>query len=72
MGTISISAAKRELYEKLKDDEEILGAGIKGNGDSEYIVIFVKNLSAKIKVLIPATYKGIRVKPEKRSTAKIM
>ena len=61
---------KRELYEKLKNQQEITGAGIKGSGNSEYIVIFVKKLSSKIISIIPNTFKGIKVKAEKKGIAK--
>jgi hypothetical protein len=72
MGTISITAAKRELYERLKTIDDVVGAGIKGGSTSEYIVIFVRHLSAKTKAAIPDTYKGIKVKLEKRSMAKVL
>jgi hypothetical protein len=62
--------AKRELYEKLKDQQDVTGAGIKGSGKSEYIVIFVKELSNKVASLIPNTFKGIKVKTEKKGIAK--
>jgi hypothetical protein len=61
---------KRELYEKLKNQKEITGAGIKGSGKSEYIVIFVTELSNKVTSLIPNTFKGIKVKPEKKGMPK--
>jgi hypothetical protein len=65
-----IVTVKRELYEKLKNQQDITGAGIKGSGKSEYIVIFVKELSNKVKNLIPDTFKGIKVKAEKKGIAK--
>jgi len=65
-----IVTVKRELYEKLKNQQDITGAGIKGSGKSEYIVIFVKELSNKVKTLIPDTFKGIKVKAEKKGIAK--
>ena len=61
---------KRELYEKLKNQQEITGAGIKGSGKSEYIVIFVKELSNKVINLIPETFRGIKVKAEKKGIAR--
>ena len=63
---------KRELYEKLKDQQEIIGAGIKGSGKSEYIFIFVKELSNNVTSLIPNTFNGIKVKAEKKGIAKTL
>lgn len=65
-----IVESKRELYEKLKNQQEITGAGIKGSGKSEYIVIFVKKLSNKVTNLIPDTFKGFKVKAEKKDIAR--
>jgi hypothetical protein len=67
-----IDTAKRELFDQLKGIREITGAGIKGSGNSEYIVIFVRELSPKVKQKIPASFKGIKVKTEKGGIAKAM
>ena len=69
---MDIVEVKRELYNRLKSNNKVLGAGIKGNGKAEYIVIFVKELSSPIKSLIPATFKGIKVKAEQQKVAKPM
>lgn len=68
----NIVSAKRELFNKLKYQSEIMGAGIKGTGKSEYIVIFVSELSTKIKKIIPNSYKGIKVKTERKGIARSM
>ena len=39
---MDIVNAKRQLFDKLKSNSNVLGAGIKGSGKAEYIVIFVK------------------------------
>lgn len=67
---VSITTAKRELYALLKDQRGVIGAGIKGTGRSEHIVIFVKELTARLTAKIPATFKGIKVKTEKKAVAK--
>ena len=69
---MNIVNAKRELYDQLKSDNNVVGAGVKGNGKTEHIVIFVKNLSSQISSPIPATFKGIKVKTEQQKTAKLM
>jgi hypothetical protein len=67
-----IVSVKRELFEKLKSDNGVLGAGIKGTGKAEYIVIFVKEFSSQVANLIPSTFKGIKVKAELQKVAKPM
>lgn len=69
---MDIINVKRELYNKLRSDENVIGAGIKGSGKTEYIVIFVKQLSAQMSTLIPTSFKGIRVKTEEQKTPKPM
>ena len=69
---MDIVSAKKELYEKLKSESNVLGAGIKGSAKSEYIVIFVKDLSDKMMSLIPSTFKGNKVKTEEHKMAKPM
>ena len=69
---MKIDNVKRELYNKLKDDNNVLGAGIKGNGKTEHIVIFVKDLTSQMSAVIPATFKGIKVKAEQQKVAKPM
>ena len=65
-----IVSAKKELYQKLKSETDVTGAGIKGSGKSEHIVIFVRAISDKVKSLIPSTFKGNKVKVEKKRTAR--
>lgn len=67
-----IDTAKRELYAQLKDMSEVIGAGIKGSGKSEYIVVFVNKLTQKVKASIPETFKGIKVKTERKGMAKVV
>lgn len=69
---MDIVSAKRELYKKLSTNEEVIGAGIKGSGKAEYIVIFVKDLTDQIAAVIPNTFKGVKVKTEQQKTAKPM
>jgi hypothetical protein len=69
---MDIVNVKKELYNKLKSNNDVLGAGIKSSGETEYIVIFVKDLSSKISSLIPPTFKGIKVKAEQQKVAKLM
>ncbi len=69
---MNIVNVKKELYDKLRSNDNVLGAGIKGSGKSEYIVIFVKSLSSQVSSLIPATFKGIKVKAEQQKIAKPM
>lgn len=68
---MDITNIKRELYNKLRSDENVIGAGIKGSGKTEYIVIFVKQRSAQAS-LIPATFKGFKVKTEEQKMPKAM
>jgi hypothetical protein len=65
-----IDTAKRQLYDQLKEIKEVTGAGIKGTGQAEYIVVFVQKLTAKVKASIPTSFKGIRVKTETNGMAK--
>ncbi len=67
---ISITSAKKELYALLKDQRGIVGTGIKSTGRSEYIVVFVSTLSARLLDKIPATFKGIKVKTERKAMVK--
>ena len=69
---MDIVSVKRELFERLKSNNAVLGAGIKGTGKAEYIVIFVKDLSSHIASQIPATFKGVKVKAEQQKVAKPM
>lgn len=66
----NISTVKKELYAQLKDQRGVTGAGIKGKGKSEYIVIFVQSLTARLLAKIPAEFKGVTVKAEKKAVAK--
>lgn len=65
-----IDTAKRELYDQLKEMKEITGAGIKGTGNTEYIVVFVRQLTDQVKARIPSSFKGIKVKTEKKGIAR--
>lgn len=69
---MDIVKVKRELFEKLKANNAVLGAGIKGTGKAEHIVIFVKDLSSQVSSLIPTTFKGVKVKAEQQKVAKPM
>ncbi len=66
----AITTIKRELYNQLKDQRGIIGAGIKGKGSSEYIVIFVQTLTAALLKKIPSEFKGVTVKTEKKTMPK--
>jgi len=69
---MDIVSLKKELFEKLKSNNDVLGAGIKGTGKAEYIVIFVKDLSSQVVSMIPPTFKGVKVKAEQQKVAKPM
>jgi len=69
---MDIVSLKKELFEKLKSNNDVLGAGIKGTGKAEYIVIFVKDLSSQVVSMIPTTFKGVKVKAEQQKVAKPM
>ncbi|HEX2847892.1 MAG TPA: hypothetical protein VHN59_15195 [Chitinophagaceae bacterium] len=68
----TITAVKKELYDQLKDQRGVTGAGIRGKGKSEYIVIFVQSLTARLLAKIPKEFKGITVKTERKVIAKSM
>ncbi|MET0463116.1 MAG: hypothetical protein ABW007_08175 [Chitinophagaceae bacterium] len=67
----AIATVKRELYNQLKDQRGVIGAGIRGKGSSEYIVIFVQNLTARLLAKIPREFKGVKVKTEKTKPARL-
>lgn len=66
----NITAIKKELYDQLKGQRGVTGAGIKGKGKSEYIVIFVQSLTARLLAKIPTEFKGVAVKTERKAMAK--
>lgn len=66
----NITAVKKELYDQLKGQRGVTGAGIKGKGKSEYIVIFVQSLTARLLAKIPTEFKGVTVKAERKAIAK--
>lgn len=66
----NITAVKKELYDQLKGQRGVTGAGIKGKGKSEYIVIFVQSLTARLLAKIPTEFKGVTVKTERKAMAK--
>lgn len=66
----NITAVKKELYDQLKGQRGVTGAGIKGKGKSEYIVIFVQSLTARLLAKIPSEFKGVTVKTERKAMAK--
>ena len=68
--TMDIVAAKKELYNQLKNYSEVTGAGIQEKRGTEYIVIFITGLSEKLRRAIPSTFKGNKVKTEVRQLAK--
>jgi hypothetical protein len=68
--TMDIVAAKKELYNQLKNYSEVTGAGIQEKHGTEYIVIFITGLSEKLRRAIPSTFKGNKVKTEVRHLAK--
>jgi|GEM_PF-1413538 len=47
-------------------------AGVRGKGKSEYIVIFVQSLTARLLSKIPKEFKGIAVKTKRKAIAKSM
>lgn len=65
-----IITVKKELYNKLKVDNRVIGAGIKGSGKAEHIVIFVTKQTHKITGIVPSTFKGIKVTTEVKQSPK--
>ena len=66
----NILTVKKELYDQLKGQRGVMGAGVKGKGKSEYIVIFVQSLTARLLAKIPNEFKGVAVKAERKAVAK--
>lgn len=69
---MSIVEAKKELYNQLKGYREVTGAGIQEKNGTEYIVIFITKLTNSLRVAIPGTFKGNKVKTEVRQLAKVV
>jgi hypothetical protein len=69
---MSIAEAKRELFNQLKSNAAVRGAGIKEKNGSEYIVIFLTQPKKIIGIKIPSSYKGNKVVTEVTSTPKAM
>lgn len=65
---MNLIAAKKTLYNKLRNFPEVVGAGIKAQNSSEYIVIYLTKRSSSILRKIPEKYKGITVKTEVKGT----
>jgi hypothetical protein len=58
---MSITEAKRELFNELKSAKGVTGAGIKEKNGSEYIVIYLTKPRTQLSVRIPSSYKGNKV-----------
>ena len=68
----NITTVKRELYNQLKDQRGVVGAGIRTKGKTEYIVIFVQTMTARLLAKIPAKFRGFTVKTEKKPVLKAL
>lgn len=69
---MSIVEAKRELYNQLKENKVVKGAGIREKNGAEYIVIFLSQPKSTVSFEIPTTYKGNKVVTEVMSTPRAM
>jgi hypothetical protein len=69
---MSIAEAKRELYNQLKSNKVVRGAGIKEKNGVEYIVVFVTQPKSTMPIKIPTSYKGNKVVTEVTSSAKAL
>lgn len=72
MIVMSIVEAKRELYNRLKTNDAVKGAGIKEKNGDEYIVIFLTQPKNLIGIKIPSSYKGNKVVTEVKSIPKAL
>jgi hypothetical protein len=53
-----------ELYNKLKDYEEVVGTGVKNRNNASYIIIYLTKASKAILSKIPSQYRGIHVESQ--------
>jgi hypothetical protein len=67
---MSIAQAKRELFNQLRSERAVTGAGIKEKNGAEYIVIFITRPKSVLSIKIPSTYKGNKVVTELTSPAR--
>ena len=67
---MQITAAKRALYQQLKGEAGITGAGIREKNGAGVIVIYLTRPKKTITAKIPTSFKGIKVITEQRSVAK--
>jgi len=67
-----ILTAKKELYNLLKSNSSVIGAGIREKYGTEWVVIFLMEPDEELLNLIPREYKGNKVAVEIRSIARLM
>lgn len=67
---MQITAAKRALYQQLKGEAGITGAGIREKNGAGVIVIYLTQPKKNIAAKIPTSFKGIKVITEQRPVAK--
>lgn len=61
---MSVLEASNELYNRLKNNDEVIGAGVEKRKDVDYIIIYLTKATKHILDKIPSEYRGARVKTE--------
>jgi hypothetical protein len=61
---MKITDASKELYQKLRTYDEVVGTGVVAKSDAPYIVVYLEKASKAILDKIPSFYKGNSVKTE--------
>lgn len=61
---MNVVVASNELFDELKNIEEVVGAGVKKNNNKSYIVIYLSQATQAIINKIPTEYHGNKVKTE--------
>jgi len=61
---MNVVEASNELFDELKDIEEVVGAGVKKNNNKSYIVIYLSRATQTTINKIPTEYHGNKVKTE--------
>jgi hypothetical protein len=59
-----IVTAKDELYNKLRNYSEVVGASVRGRNSNQHIVILLSKFTRNIRLRIPDSFKGNRVTHE--------
>lgn len=61
---MDIECASKELYSKLRNNNEVVGIGVHHSNGIQYIVVYLAQASNTILKKIPSLYKGNNVKIE--------